>query len=317
MWLLPIPRLAFFSYGLLLLIAGAACCQESGTTVQSLPCGGQIRHYALHLPPQYDGKKRLPLVLMFHGAGGTGVGTMRQTGWDKKADQAGFIVVCPDGTPADPLRPPAFRINPQLWNDGTGRGAIGRLNVDDVGFVRSLLDSLCTHYAIDPKRIYAAGHSNGAGMTFRLGTELATRFAAIAPDASYCWLADPKPARPVPTLYLVGEEDPLVPLAGGLVLMPWGGTENRPPVSETLTRWAKALGCNPTPVLVSNTGGVRIMRYTGPKPGEELLSYTISGLGHAWPGGWTPLPESLIGPKTDKLNATDVVWNFFQKHPLP
>src|SRR5207245_1310631 len=131
------------------------------------------------VPPGYDGREPVPVVLMIHGAGGTARWTLAETGWGAKADQEGFLAVFPQGTPPDPRRPAHFRTNPQLWNDGPARDIAGRQETDDVGFIRALLTDLAARFAVDEHRVYVTGFSNGAAMTFRLGAELSTAFAAL------------------------------------------------------------------------------------------------------------------------------------------
>lgn len=279
---------------------------------------GRERTYWMHLPPAADESKKLPLVFVFHGAGGHGRWAAGETGWNAKADKEEFIVVYPDGTPAKPDESVNFLTNPRLWNDGSGRGAIGRLNIDDVGFVNAMLDELIARHPVDPRRIYATGFSNGAGMTFHLGTKLSTRFAAIAPVASHCWLADPKPERAIPTIYIIGTVDPLVPYLGGDARTPWSlHAEKKPPVSETLAKWSKALGCPAESQTLHDENGVKEFRFGPGREGSELLVYTVEGLGHHWPGGKGQLKEELAGKRSDKLNADDVIWDFFKRHRLP
>jgi polyhydroxybutyrate depolymerase len=47
----------------------------------------------------------------------------------------------------------------------------------------------------------------------------------------------------------------------------------------------------------------------------EVVYYTVEGLGHIWPGGQNRLPEKWVGKPSDKLHATDVIWDFFKQHP--
>jgi len=86
----------------------------------SLTHGGVERHWLLHRPAALPSGRR-PLVLMFHGAGGSAGLAARQTGWSELGDREGFLVAYPEGTARDPSEPPAFRLNPQAWNDGSGR----------------------------------------------------------------------------------------------------------------------------------------------------------------------------------------------------
>jgi len=131
----------------------------------------------------------------------------------------------------------------------------------------------------------------------------------------YCWLKDPKPSRPVPTLFVIGSADPLLPLHGGTVVSPWiGKAEPRPPVRETLEKWAKALGCPAEPRLVSDENGVRTVEY-GPC-GVEFRAVTVAGLGHHWPGGRGQLKRSLAGLPSDRFNANEAIWEFFRLQAL-
>jgi polyhydroxybutyrate depolymerase len=252
----------------------------------SIPHDGLVRQYLLHLPP---GPGPLPLVMMLHGAGGSAEFAAEETGWSQLADSAGFAVVYPDGMPVRPDKKPKFLTNPQAWTDGSGRG-----RHDDSGFLIAILDDL--RELVNPKRIYVTGFSNGAGMTFRFAAEHADRIAAIAPVAGHCSVVDPKPVRPVPTFYLIGDADPLAPLVGGTVRTPWGKAANQPPISQTLQRWGTAIG--------------------KPPGSESFPVEVIPGLGHHWPGGKGLLGEKLGGPISFSVNATCEIWEFFRRYAL-
>jgi polyhydroxybutyrate depolymerase len=252
---------------------------------------------------------------MFHGGGGTARLAALSTRWSDQADQVGFAVVYPEGVRPDPRRPATFLRNPPFWNVGSGVGYAERVNVDDVGFIRGLLDELCERLPLDPERIYATGFSNGASMAFQVAMELPERIAAIAPVAGYLRCSRPRPTRPIPMVYIAGAADPLIPLAGGGVESPWGELEDRPPVVRSVETWASWLGCPPKPHVVSDRGGVRRVRYGPGERGAEVEFITIAEAGHVWPGGPAVLAERIAGKRTDKLNATDAIWEFFERHP--
>lgn len=283
----------------------------------SVRVGERDRRYLVHVPPGYDGRRPVPVVLMFHGAGGTARWSMNETGWGDKADRKGFLAVFPEGTSPDPTQPARFLKNPQLWNDGSGRTPLARLGVDDVAFTRALIEDLKQGFAVDDHRIYVTGFSNGAGLTFTLAVRLSNLIAAAAPVASHCWLKDPRPERAVPTLYIVGTQDPLIPMQGGTVETPWGRGTGRPPVQATIDRWAAALGCPLQPHVRFDRGGVKLVAYGPGRDGSEFLVYTVEGLGHHWPGGKGMLTDRLAGKPSNKLRATDIIWDFFASHPRP
>ncbi|MFM8273504.1 MAG: hypothetical protein ACKODX_14420 [Gemmata sp.] len=146
-------------------------------------------------------------------------------------------------------------------------------------------------------------------MTFRLAAEAADRVRAVAPVAGHCWLPDPRPVRPVPTLYTIGTQDLMLPVRGGEVRLPWSSRlVKRPPVNQTLERWAVALGCDPVPVAHSDAGSVRTDRYPGP---VRFDAVTIEGLGHHWPGGRAQLNPRTAGPPSAAVHATEMIWAFF------
>src|SRR5882672_7669886 len=103
-------------------------------------------------------------------------------------------------------------------------------------------------------------------------------------------IADPKPKKPLPTLYILGTKDPLVPLDGGEIKLPWG-THRNPPVSEPLGAWAKALGCETEPKTISEKEGLKKIEYPSKTNGPTLSVIYIDGHGHHWPGGKPTLPE--------------------------
>jgi polyhydroxybutyrate depolymerase len=272
------------------------------------------RTFIVHVPPGFDGKSKVPVVIMLHGAGGSGEGAIRETGFDAKSDHEGFVAVFPDGTTANPTLPPRFLTNPRLWNDGSGRGAIGVENVDDLGFISAMIDFLEAHYAADPARIFCTGFSNGASMTFSVGLNLSSQIAAIAPVAGHLWEREKQLAYPVPLLFIVGTDDPLNPLGGGKVTLPWEKIENRPPVEDSLREWERMLGCGPQ-VQTARGKGVMELTYDQCARGGEVEYYRVTGLGHVWPGGKSRLPEKWVGKPSDSLMATDVIWDFFKAHP--
>ena len=190
------------------------------------------------------------------------------------------------------------------------------MDLSDVHFFEVLLDKLQAALPIDPHRIYVTGFSNGAGMTFTLGTHFSDRIAAIAPVSSQSFAKVDSLARPLPVYYLTGTADPLIPYRGGESSIPTFHVEKYLPVQESVDTWARLDGCPPQPQVVSDENGVRVLRY-GPGRGQsEILFTTIEGNGHHWPGTVEPLPHFICGPTLDPFSATDRIWDFFTRHPL-
>jgi polyhydroxybutyrate depolymerase len=281
--------------------------------VENVRLGGFDRRFIVHVPPSFDAKSKLPVVIMLHGFGGSGQQSMEQTGWDRKADHEDFIAVFPDGVPEDPKRSASFLLNPQSWNEGSGRHASGKRNDGDVEFIAYIVDALQARYGADPGRIFVTGFSNGASMTFRAGLELSDKVAAIAPVAGHL-LVRGQLKRPLPMLYIIGRDDPLELPRGG-VLMIRGEQVEQPPIEQNLLQWRQLDGCPIQPSGDARDAGVERVSFSDCNRGVEVVEYFIDDMGHVWPGGINRMPVRLVGKPSDKLNATDVIWSFFKTHP--
>lgn len=296
---------------------------KPGDQSLTLEVNGTKRHSTVHVPNRAPVNGVVyPIVIMLHGGGGTSRAAAYETGWNAKADKTGFIVVYPDALARDPARKSHFSRNPQLWNDGSERLYPNQKPADDIAFINALLDDLQKRFPTDPRRIYITGFSNGAGMAFRIAAELSPRIAAIAPMAGACWI-DPGPlAHPVPLCYLTGTADPLNLIEGGAPKMATGASDPvrakpKPPVRATIQKWARAIGCPTELTTTDHKNGIRTETF-GPLPGgAEIVYLAIDNHGHAWPGGKSILPESLVGPCSPSLSATDFIWDFFARHSLP
>jgi polyhydroxybutyrate depolymerase len=304
--------------------ADAALIAAANLQTVTLTVDGVDRRALVHLPTAYDGKAAMPVVLMFHGNGGTAESVVKETGWVAKSDASSFIVVFPEATRPDMTQPPKFGRNNPAWNDGSGRFHAGERNITDVAFIAALLDHLEAKFVVDKRRVFATGFSNGASMAFRVGLELSDRIAAIAPVSGALWIAEPKIARPLSLLYITGTADPINPMEGGAPKMASGTGFNRvpekakPPVREMVQAWVKLLGCEEEAESIASTiEGITTIVHTGGRDGTEVVFTTIEGHGHIWPGGKSPLPAFILGKATSRLNANDAVWDFFQAHPKP
>jgi polyhydroxybutyrate depolymerase len=267
---------------------------------------GRTRTYIVHLPTGYTAGKSYPLVLLFHGGAGNGSRILSSTRFAAKADQEGFIVVAPDGIDGH-------------WNDGRGTT---NPDVDDVGFVRQLIADLKPRLRIDPKRIYATGLSNGGIFTQRLGCELSDTLAAIGPDVGPIaanLLSSCKPG-PIAVVGIQGGADPGIPINGGE--MGDGGFGRggvAASAAQTMKLWATASGCSPTPTVTNLPpkvrDGTQVVKYSysGCAAGTSVDYYIVQGMGHGWPP-----TEGVFafrnGPISHNINATDVMWDFFNTH---
>jgi polyhydroxybutyrate depolymerase len=269
----------------------------------SLSSGGLERTYRVYLPSSYDGTTPVPLVLVFHGTGGSGEQVARQTGFDAAAEREGFIAVYPDGTTPG-------RVEVPTWNAGHCCGPAMTEGIDDVAFVAALLDQLEVDYAIDPARIYATGFSNGAMLTHVLGCELADRLAAIAPISGTAFMDGCVLTQPLPVLHIHGTADDIVPYEGGFVARtPKPRTD--PALADVVAFWQTANDC---PAATSTRDGVVTTELAAEcADGTAVELITIAGGGHAWPGGRQARPAADL--PSEALDATATIWAFFESYP--
>jgi polyhydroxybutyrate depolymerase len=268
---------------------------EPGELDCTLDHDGMAREYWLHLPAGHP-LRHLPLVFDFHGFTSSGRQQAALTGFEAKADAEGFLVVHPEGTGL-----------PTSWNAGSCCGAAVLGDVDDVGFVRAMIERISSGLDVDPHRIYSTGFSNGGYLTHRLGCEEASVFAAGAPVSGVLGMDSCAPSRPFPVLAFHGTADGVVLYDGG----GWGGGDS---VQDTMDGWAARNGCGATTHVTFEQGDVTCARYDACPEGADVELCTIEGGGHTWPGG-TDMP--LLGKTTHDLSATDAMWAFFAAHPLP
>lgn len=290
----------------LLLLSAEPERLKPGDVKRSVTVGEQKRSYHVHVPKQYDDRKPTPVVLAYHGAITNGQLMMLYSNLNKKADEAGFLVVYPNGTGSNEVA--------LTWNAGGAMALMSRNKVDDVGFTAKLLDDLAKVANVDPKRVYATGLSNGGMMCYRLAAELSERIAAVAPVAGAQMFLKADPKRAVPIMHFHGTLDTLVPFE------PKGrGLLRGRSIEETMAAWAKINGCSEKPVVSEmpkkDGDKVKVTKKTWEKgkDGAEVVLYVLDGGGHTWPGA--PLKVGFLG-ETSSLPANDLMWEFFQKHPM-
>jgi len=265
--------------------------------------GGRTRTYLVDLPPAYERSRRYPLVLDFHGGGGSPNAARAQTGLSTLTARVAAIAVYPAGT---------GRLSDDrllTWNTESCCGYAKRERIDEAAFVRALLDTLEATYSIDPTRVYATGLSNGGMMAHLVGCRLSERIAAIAVVSGELTV-DCHPTRPVSVLIVHGTADENLPYNGGVGRKALDPHPVRP-VSYAVDTWRALDRCEGAPT-VSSSGNVTHSVWAPCADGTAVELFAIAGGGHAWPGG-ERMSRVLDAPST-ALDATATVWAFFEAH---
>lgn len=285
---------------------------EGQQDVYYLDVDGLRRRYVMYRPHRVVlSGERVPMVIMLDGRGGTPWTAMRTTRWNDTADREGFIMVYPEATRIDPDGPLHFLTNPQMWNAGAGGSDVERPEVDDLSFLRQVIDDARMHARTYSTGCYMSGFSNGAAMTYRYALAYPETLAAIATVAGHLRVSDAMLAEPVPMISFFGRLDPLSPYDGGEVELPWGRREVRPPAAQSVQAWAGLCGHRAEAGRLTTEPGVSRLHYGQPGARDEIAFITVDDLGHVWPGGHRLIPEPIVGRSSDRINANDEIWRFF------
>ncbi|MDT8382556.1 MAG: PHB depolymerase family esterase [Brevefilum sp.] len=295
--------LAYFLFVLVLLFVIAITLWLAlNRTNGKIVSGGETRRYLLYVPESYDPSEPTPLVINIHGFAQWPANQMRVSQWNELADEEGFIVVYPSGT-GFPLR---WRVSEDSAYPG------GQEN--EIAFISDLIDKLSDEFNIDSARVYANGLSNGGGMSLLLACELSDRITAVGGVAgAYLFdLENCHPQRLVPAIFFHGKADQIVPFNGS----PSERFELLfSKISEFVHSYAQKNACDLNPQTVMNTANVRGIYYSGCRENADIHFYSIEDGGHTWPGG-SPLPERITGKTSQEIDATQLMWEFFQEFSI-
>jgi polyhydroxybutyrate depolymerase len=263
---------------------------------------GKLRTYYLYTPKSYHPNQPMPLVLVFHGDAGTGHSISDVTRFNNLADKKGFIVVYPDG------------MN-QKWSlRGNSQG-----KVDDVLFVSALIDHLKQEINIDSHKIYATGFSRGGILTEALACKLSDKIAAFASVAGSLPVRlkpNCQPQTPVSMMIINGTNDHDVHYEGddhtqrGALVS----------ISDMVSFWRSHDQCSSSSVspLLPGTKSskVKAAQYSSCSGNSEVLQLAVVNGGHFWPGGVSTDTSLNKFNAQLGLNASQTIWDFFQRHSL-
>jgi polyhydroxybutyrate depolymerase len=254
--------------------------------------GGLDRLFLTYVPQGYA--RGLPLVMVLHGGGGRAKQMFDQHPLEAFADELGYVIVAPQGTPKAG-EPNSFDWNAQAILETLDTG------VDDIGYLAEVMSGVSAALEVDSDRRYVTGFSGGASMSVRFAAEESELVAAIATfagkvglsEASAPFVFSPAPSTPVSVQMTFGTLDPNYEgeLKGNVL-----ATSARAGIEW----WSEANGCNATPL--TEVGGVLTSdTYADCDGGSVVRLISIEGMDHIWPEKGSPFD----------LNGTKLVFDFF------
>ncbi len=271
--------------------------QQSGSSAKyELSDQGRDREYILHLPDGYQSRSDWPLIIAFHGRGGTGTELEGYSGLSTLP----AVVAYPSGElgTGDGYR--------RAWQ-GAPYAPPG---VDDVAFTETLLDQLQATWCVDEQRTYATGKSNGGGLANLLACRLPDRFAAVGIVAGAYYPQSRTgcdAAGPMPMMIIHGTGDTTIPYAGD-------ADRDLPGVEDWAAGWADRNGCRVGPRTRTIGGDVTISRWDRCSDDADVVHLAVANGGHVWPGA---LVYSGGGWITETIDAQTELWQFFRRHTAP
>jgi polyhydroxybutyrate depolymerase len=175
-----------------------------------------LREFSLYDPEAFINTRAsqpLPLIIAMHGGGGTANQMMVMSQLNAVAQERRMLVAYPQGLGRIPT-----------FNAGVCCGFAMQHNVDDVGYVRSIVATVARLHSVDTNRVYATGFSNGGMMSRRLACEAADIITGIFPvagpyggrdaDGNHAFAC--RPSHPVPVVSIHGLFDLNAPYYGGV-----------------------------------------------------------------------------------------------------
>lgn len=277
--------------------------------LKTLQVGRLTRSYVIHRPANLNTYKlkvgqRVPVVIVLHGGGGNSSNAASMSQMSAKSDREGFLAIYPNGS--------GRTKNMLTWNSGNCCAYAMRNNIDDVGFIRKLIETILETENADPKRVFVTGISNGGMMSFRLACELSDLIAAAAPVAG-ALNVDSVPANPVAMIMFNGMADDHVVYEGGTPRKSFEPRVDKS-VAYAVSFWIKRNDCTTKPQKqVNQSGNVTVDTYKSQSTNADVVLCTIKNGKHSWPGGKKPRAQG-DNPSTD-ISATDMMWDFFKNHP--
>ena len=253
--------------------------------VESIVHDGINREYVLYIPDSYDGTSSIPLMLNFHGFGGSASDYMQEADMRSLAEVDTFILVYPQGSYLD---------GSSHWNP-CPTGGDNKSTADDVGFVESMISEISSKYNIDMERIYTVGYSNGGMMAYGLANYKSDLIAAVASVSGTMLNCTGSTNHPMPVVHLHGTSDGVVS---------YNGSNEWNSVQSTLDHWINFNHTNLTPIIKSDNN-IEHYVYDQGDNSVSVEHYKFIGGEHVW-----------FSATFQDQNTSELVWDFVSRYDI-
>ena len=261
----------------------------STSNFQTIIHEGVNREYVLYVPDSYDGSISVPVVLNFHGFNGDAYQYMNEADMRFLSESETFILIYPQGLDLD---------GESHWNACPNEGD-NKSDVNDFGFIETLILKISSDYNIDLERIYAVGYSNGGMMAYGLANHKSELIAAMASVSGAMLDCTGPTAHPMPVIHLHGTDD---------FDLPYNGNNYYNSVQNTIEYWINFNNTNSEPIVnFDNSGEIKIEHYVYDSGNNSVSVEHFKYIGgdHLW----------FVSTFQDK-NTSELVWNFLSRYDL-
>jgi len=247
------------------------------------------REYVLHIPSSYDGTSAVPLLMNFHGFGGSASEYLKYADMRSVAESGTFILAYPQGSCSDGF---------SHWNP-CPLGGDNKSDADDFGFVEAMINEISSEYRIDADRVYAAGYSNGSMMAYGLANYKSELVAAVASVSGTMLDCIGPTDRPMPVVHLHGTNDWVIP---------YNGNSFYRSAQSVLDHWIRFNNTTTDPTVVTDFSGGLSIEHSVYDQGDRSVSvehYKYIEGDHVW-----------FDATFEGQNTAALIWNFVSRYDV-
>jgi len=263
------------------------------------------RPVSVYIPATYKVEVPMAFIISLHGFTLDAAFQENLISLRPLAESVGFLYVLPEGS--------RDSSGNRFWNATDACCAQAGSKIDDVAYLKAIIEGVSASFNVDRKRVYVVGHSNGGFMAYRMACDQADLIAGIASLAGATWSDSGrcKPSSLVNVLQIHGSADSVISYNGGNI-----GSAKYPGAVATIEQWGTYDGCQSTQADPTKTldldldvAGLdsRVTRTSDCSAGAVVELWTIQGGSHA--------PLAKRGNSQSELPVKLVEW--FLAHPKP
>lgn len=266
---------------------------------------GDAREYYVHVPKNYQPKRKTAVVLMLHGTSGTGNKFYRISGWKELGDRENVLTVFPSSWEYC-IHSQGQTYTTTKWNvypTSSYSYCSGQTPRNDIKFLNKIVSQLHKKFNVDNRRIYLVGFSNGGAMAFRCAVEMSSVFAAIVEASGTATLVDTyQPIQNIPIALQVGSVEINIPMQAFQHAL-----KNNLSLQTAIGNHANNFNFSTNSNITGNPNHMLTATFQSIPAADprEFVIMLVKNLGHKYPNG-----------RNHPMRAAKVHWDWFKRFSL-